>query len=325
MGDRVALLAATLHLMEEGIAVLDEQANVVHWNRAAAALTGYEPEDVICRKCPEGLFRIEKQPSAKVCGKMDASRASVPSQQAAVTGKIHVPSKAENFDPESEQLSERPFLVSMRHKLGHTVPGMLRKVTLRDFEGATMGMALLFYPVEEVDSLPRGEADVGAGIEASQENMEERLDAAHHQWSTTGMPLGLLWITVDQARSLRKTHGREACEAMLRSVEQTLLRQMRPAETIGRWGDNEFLVIAHERSAELLTDHARRLAGLARTVDFRWWGDRIGLTLSIGASYAIEADTLEALLNRARHAMRNSEYAGGNHVTEARGDECLHS
>ncbi len=40
MGDRMALLAATLHLMEEGIAVLDEQANVVHWNRAAAAQTG---------------------------------------------------------------------------------------------------------------------------------------------------------------------------------------------------------------------------------------------------------------------------------------------
>lgn len=95
---------------------------------------------------------------------------------------------------------------------------------------------------------------------------------------------------------------------------------MRPAETIGRWGDNEFLVIAHERSAELLTDHAQRLAGLARTVDFRWWGDRIGITLSIGTSYAIEADTLPSLLERARQAMQTSEYAGGNHVTEARGE-----
>ena len=325
MGDRVALLAATLHLMEEGIAVLDEQANVVHWNRAAAALTGYEPEDAICRKCPEGLFRIEKQHQGGVSGSTGADRGDTLSDGAAVSGIFSNQPPMAKREPGSEQFSERPTLVSIHHKLGHSVPGMLRKVTLRDFEGGTMGVALLFYPVEEVDSLPRGETGETAGIEASQEDMEERLDAAHHQWATTGMPLGLLWITVDQARSLRKTHGREACEAMLRSVEQTLLRQMRPSETIGRWGDNEFLVIAHERSAELLTDHARRLAGLARTVDFRWWGDRIGLTLSIGASYAIEADTLEALLNRARHAMRNSEYAGGNHVTEARGDECLHS
>jgi diguanylate cyclase (GGDEF)-like protein len=197
---------------------------------------------------------------------------------------------------------------------------MLRKVMLQDSQDAPMGAVLLFYPAEEVDALPRGEIGEAVGIEASQADMEDRLDAAHHQWATSGMPFGLLWITVDQARSLRKTHGRDACESMLRAVEDTLLRQMKPVETIGRWGDNEFLIIAHERSAELLTDHARRLAGLARTVDFRWWGDRIGLTLSIGTSFAIEADTLACLLNRARKAMRASEYAGGNHVTEARGE-----
>lgn len=188
-----------------------------------------------------------------------------------------------------------------------------------------MGAVLLFYPAEEVDALPRGESGESVGIEASQAEMEDRLDAAHHQWATSGMPFGLLWITVDQARSLRKTHGRDACEAMMRAVEDTLLRQMRPAETIGRWGDNEFLIIAHERSAQLLTDHARRLAGLSRIVDFRWWGDRIGVTLSIGTSFAVEADTLPCLLNRARQAMRASEFAGGNHVTEARGEPCFQS
>jgi hypothetical protein len=74
-----------------------------------------------------------------------------------------------------------------------------------------------------------------------------------------------------------------------------------------------------------LTDHAWRLAGLARTVDFRWWGDRIGLTLSIGTSFAIEADTLPCLLKRTRQAMRASEYVGGNHVTEAREEKCFQS
>ena len=225
----------------------------------------------------------------------------------------------------SDPALERLTLVSIHHKLGHEVPGMLRKVALQDRQVSPIGAVLLFYPVEEVDALHRGESGEAVGIEASQAEMEDRLDAAHHQGATSGMPFGLLWITVDQARSLRKTHGRDACEAMLRAVEDTLLRQMKPAETIGRWGDNEFLIIAHERSAQLLTDHARRLAGLARLVDFRWWGDRIGLTLSIGTSFAIEADTLPCLLNRARHAMRNSEHAGGNHVTEARGDTCFQS
>jgi diguanylate cyclase (GGDEF)-like protein len=149
--------------------------------------------------------------------------------------------------------------------------------------------------------------------------MEDRLDAAYHQWTTRRMSFGLLWVTVDQAESLRKTHGADACEAMLGSVEQTLLRQMKPAEILGRWGCNEFLVLAHERTPELLIERAGRLAGLARTADFRWWGDRVGLSVSIGASQVAEGDTLPSLLHSARQAMQASAYAGGNHVTEARG------
>jgi diguanylate cyclase (GGDEF)-like protein len=105
---------------------------------------------------------------------------------------------------------------------------------------------------------------------------------------------------------------------MLRTMEQTLLRQLKPAEVIGRWGNNEFLVLTHARTAELLAEHARRLAGLARTADFRWWGDRVVLTVSIGASHATNGETLQTLLGRARHAMHASEYAGGNQVSLAK-------
>ena len=106
----------------------------------------------------------------------------------------------------------------MNHKLGHCIPGMLCKVVLRNTCGEPAGSALLFYPVEDADGLPHGETGDGAGIERSQAEMEDRLDAAHHQWIASHMPFGLLWITVDQAQSLRRTHGRDACEAMLRTV-----------------------------------------------------------------------------------------------------------
>lgn len=324
MGDRMAMLEATLDLMEEGIAVLDEQLKVVHWNQAATALTGYTAQDMICRPCPEGLFRVDQQHRDKVVASAEAELKAGWAEGAGVSG-LSVSQPTAEQSQSADPFLERLTLVSIHHKLGHAVPGMLRKVALQDSQALPMGAVLLFYPAEEVDALPRGESGEAVGIEASQAEMEDRLDAAYHQWMTSGMPFGLLWITVDQARSLRKTHGRDACEAMLRAVEDTLLRQMKPAETIGRWGDNEFLIIAHERSAQLLTDHARRLAGVARIVDFRWWGDRIGLTLSIGSSFAIEADTLPCLLNRARQAMRSSEYAGGNHVTEAWGEQCFQS
>jgi PAS domain S-box-containing protein len=294
MSNRVDMLEATLDLIDEGVAVLDQQSNVLFWNRAAASLTGHRASDLISRRCPDDLYQIneEHRSSAAACAesrqrgihKSEAAgaMASGYAGQAVLTEIQHESNQA------IDGLLLSPTLVSMNHKLGHVFPAMLRRVALLDPCGVYAGAALLFYPVDEVDALPHGETGEGAGIERSQADMEDRLDAAHHQWTTSRMPLGLLWLTVDQA------------------------------QTMGRWGNNEFLVVAHERTADLLVEHGRRLAGLARTADFRWWGDRVALTVSIGASQAADGDCLQLLLNRAREAMHRSEYAGGNQVTEAR-------
>lgn len=207
--------------------------------------------------------------------------------------------------------------ISIPHRLGHPVAVILRRAVLRDDLGERIGAALLFHPVEDLDTLPHGEAH-GAAIERSQAELEERLDAAFHQFTGSAIPFGLLWISVDQAHTLRRTHGREACESMLSVIEHTLSHQMKPSETLGRWGDNEFLVLSHERTPELLHEHAVRLLGLARTADFRWWGDRVALTLSVGSSFAAAGDTLHALLARAQQAAEASQYAGGNHLTPGR-------
>ena len=108
--------------------------------------------------------------------------------------------------------------------------------------------------------------------------MRSRRQSAFEEFTEGGTPLGLLWITVDQAHELRKTHGARACETMIGRVERTLTNGLRPAEELGRWGDDEFLVLSHEPSANSLAAHAQVLAGLARTSDFRWWGDRLSLT-----------------------------------------------
>jgi diguanylate cyclase (GGDEF)-like protein len=201
---------------------------------------------------------------------------------------------------------------------------MLRRTPLRDSLGKRFGMLVRFHPIEEIDSLPHGATDADNGhehrIEESQTDMEERLDEAWREWSTNGVPFGLLWINVDQASMLRKTHGRDASEAMLTILERTLLHGLRPTEILSRWGTNEFLVISHERTMEMLEQHAHHVCSLAHTADFRWWGDRVPLTVSIGAAQATVSETLRCLLQRAQRAMQASTEAGGNTVV-AKGTE----
>ena len=61
MSDRMEMLEATLDLMDEGVAILDEHSDVLFWNKAAAALTGHPPEDIVARQCPEDLYRINEE------------------------------------------------------------------------------------------------------------------------------------------------------------------------------------------------------------------------------------------------------------------------
>jgi diguanylate cyclase (GGDEF)-like protein len=209
------------------------------------------------------------------------------------------------------------------HKLGHDVPVMARYFVLRDALGGRMGMAVLFHPADSLDALPHGECGNDGSVKASQAVVEDRLAAMFGDFQRGGVPFGVLWITVDQAHDLRQTHGASACDAMLEKVAHVLANGLRPAEEIGRWGDDEFLVLSHERTPEMLAAHAQVLAGLARTTDFRWWGDRVSLTVSIGAAQADRDATLASLLARAKAAMSNSFNAGGNQITSAPGgQEC---
>lgn len=310
MSNRIEILEATLNLIEEGVAVFDGRSKLVFWNSFAEAMTGYSSEEILLYR-PGDLF------DADDCCNIENTDSTIRTMQR-IDAACSDGTSCLEAGSQRENRLHRPTLASMRHKLGHSVPVMLHEQILGVTNEDPLGKAFLFYPVEATDSLPRGDCGGDLVIERSQTDMEDRLDAAHHQWLTSCMPFGLLWIKVDQAPSLRKTHGKDACEEMLRTLEQTLFRQMKPGEVIGRWGCDEFLVLAHERTTELLLERARRLTGLARTADFRWWGDRVGLTVSIGASQAAGGKTLQSLLDGAGQAMQASEYSGGNGVTEAR-------
>jgi diguanylate cyclase (GGDEF)-like protein len=199
------------------------------------------------------------------------------------------------------------------------VPVIVRVLALRNGLGERIGTALLFHPAESLDALPHGESSAYPGMAESRAELEERLQTEFDDFARGGSPLGVLWISVDQAEELRKTHGAAACNAMLEKVRHAMGQGLRPAEEMGRWGDDEFLIVAHERSADMLAAHAQMLDGLARTADFRWWGDRVSITVSIGAAQADNdaTETLTQLLKRAREAMEASSRAGGNRVTAA--------
>ena len=290
MTDRTELLAAALDGFPEGVALLDRDNAVVFWNRAAEAILGYARIEMEAQATPAGLEPLLSE-------------------------------WARHADPQNE----RGVLVQARHKLGHMAHVIARTRALRDELGERIGAAVVFHPSESLEALPHGESEED-GEENSLAEFEERLQSEFDDCIRGELPLGVLWIGVDQAQELRKTHGAGACHEMLKKMAHALAAGLRPSDELGRWGDNEFLIITHERTPEMLHAHGRVLAGLARTADFRWWGDRVSLTVSIGAAQASTEETLTRLLERAQQAEGQSMQAGGNQATLAAGGQsCLSS
>jgi diguanylate cyclase (GGDEF)-like protein/PAS domain S-box-containing protein len=293
MIDRAELLQAALDSRPDGIALLGVYNEVAFWNRAAEAITGYSTIDLLSRPIPSLLEPLL----------LDAAL-------------------PDNAAPGSGPPSTRGAVVHVHHKLGHDVQAIARRVVLRDVLGERIGTAIAFHPAESLDALPHGktgESEVDGDLEASRADLEERLQMEYDDFVRGGPPFGILWINVDQAPELRKTHGVAACKDMLDKVRHALAQGLRPAEEMGRWGDEEYLILCHERTAEMLASHAQTLVGLARTADFRWWGDRVSITVSIGAAQAASCpdDSLAQLLCRARQTMEGSSNAGGNRATLA--------
>ena len=125
-----------------------------------------------------------------------------------------------------------------QHKLGHGPCLRSRaRLVLRDGLGERIGAAVFFHPAESVDALPHGETGEDAGVERKPSGTRGAAGGGIHEDFVRGeTPFGVLWITVDQAHELRKTHGARACEAMLEKVERTLANGLRPAEETGAVG-----------------------------------------------------------------------------------------
>jgi diguanylate cyclase (GGDEF)-like protein/PAS domain S-box-containing protein len=296
MTDRNELAAAALDALPEGIAIVGLDRNIAFWNPTAESITGFTEGELVMQPSPEPLEPLLLEP---LLPDMPGHEVPVPGHGA---------------------------LVHARHKLGHDLMVIARVMVLRNPLGELFGTLVVFHPAESLDALPHGESAGSEEVAASQTELEDRLQIEMADFALGGLPFGVLWITVDQGHELRATHGAGACRAAHEKVQRAMATGLRPAEELGRWGDDEFLVISHERTPEMLAAHAQKLTGLARTADFRWWGDRVSLTVSIGVAQAEKGEPLTALLERAREAMSASVDAGGNHITQATGGRvCLRS
>jgi len=294
MSKRTELVEAALDSYPDGIVLLGLDGEPVFWNQAAHEITGYAEAELLGKLLPEELERL-----------------------------VEVASSHREALARGEQIEGGRAVVEIRHKHGDVVQILARVTVLRNEAGERIGSVVAFHPTENLAAQAKDDEDEDLSASEMRADLMERMLIQFDDYKRGGTPLGVLRICVDQADELRKTHGAGAHQTMTAKLQHALAHGLRHAEEMGRWGEDEFLILTHEHDEKQLTERAQMFVGLARTADFRWWGDRVSITVSIGAAQAQSGrcgettDTLPELLHRARQAMETSIREGGNQATVA--------
>jgi len=116
---------------------------------------------------------------------------------------------------------------------------------------------------------------------------------------------------VDFFKRINDTFGHETGDKILREVGECLHYQLRASDVIGRWGGEEFLILALEEDQKRALHLANRLRETVESFEF---SDGLPITMSFGVTLSRERDTVKSLLQRADQAMYCAKNNGRNRV-----------
>jgi len=133
-------------------------------------------------------------------------------------------------------------------------------------------------------------------------------------------PLSVLMADVDHFKIINDTHGHAAGDAVLCEIALRMASAVRPYDSIGRFGGEEFLVVlpgcASADAASVAERVRRRVADTAITLP----EGSVYVTLSLGLAMASgdPAGTHETLIRASDRALYEAKAAGRNRVALAR-------
>ncbi len=146
-------------------------------------------------------------------------------------------------------------------------------------------------------------------------DMQEKLDAEIEHARRGKSAFSILIIDVDYFKSINDHYGHETGDGVLRAVVSCLGKSVRPYDSLGRWGGEEFLVILPETELAGAAEIAERLRHAITSQPLTLAEQSIPVTISVGvATWGVHGQTPRALLNAADRALYLAKESGRNRV-----------
>jgi two-component system cell cycle response regulator len=166
----------------------------------------------------------------------------------------------------------------------------------------------------ELETISRTDALTGL---ANRRRTEECLGVLGSAARRHGHPLAALILDIDHFKAVNDTYGHAAGDRVLREVAARLQAEVRREDLTGRWGGEEFLVLAPMTDETGVAALGERLRKAVEAEPFDTGSGRtLPITISVGAAAGGAADP-EAMIRRADGALYAAKAAGRNRVSVA--------
>jgi diguanylate cyclase (GGDEF)-like protein len=142
------------------------------------------------------------------------------------------------------------------------------------------------------------------------EVLDRELQRAERDHTT----LGVIMIDVDHFKAINDSRGHAAGDTVLCIIASGIAAMVRPYDSVGRYGGEEFLIVAPGCGLAETWDLAERVRGHVAGCNIMAGGSSVQVSLSLGIATGQSAADMEKLLHAADSALYQAKNAGRNRV-----------
>ncbi len=217
----------------------------------------------------------------------------------------------------------RTAQLRVQHVDGHWLDVEIMTVPMIDHDGSLQGVAEIFRDLsqdrrrrrEDKDLHQKATRDSLTGV-CNRGELERTLESllADFNQDSDPEPMSLIFLDVDHFKSINDTHLHATGDQVLVGLGKLLQSEMYSAETIGRYGGEEFIVLCPSTDLKQAIAKAERLRLAicdATLCDVK----HLKITVSFGVTQVEPGDTLCDVFGRADKALFASKDKGRNRTT----------
>ncbi|RKZ35045.1 sensor domain-containing diguanylate cyclase [bacterium] len=286
-----------LNSIDEGIYFVDMEGIIIYWNKGAEIITGYKSSEVIGKKRKDNILVDINGEGKRLCPDRCSSRSAL-QKNGSYRGDMF-----------------------LHHKNGHRIPVSVRTLSIKNDAGELIGAMEIFTDNSaKIRAIERAKQYREMALFdkltelPNRRFIEMKIGEFLQEYKRYDWKFGIIFFDIDDFKLVNDKFGHSVGDKVLKMVANTLSANSRSFDFVGRWGGEEFIVLAVNVGESDLKNISERYRILVQNSSLTIQDKIVGVSVSAGATMVSKNDTVDSLLNRVDKLMYKSKNEGKNKV-----------